>query len=80
MHWTPPEPGVPTNDSSGAFEHAEGLCRSAVAVLQASDGKTSPGNRDEVNMDKGKKGKDKTSDDDMGAAPKALAAQPRCRR
>ena len=61
---------------------AEGLCRSAVAVLQAEDCKSKKTNG--MGKDKNKKdaGKDKGKDFDegMGVAPKEPGAQPRRRR
>jgi len=63
---------------------AEGLCRGAVAVLQAdgSKGEKTKGvSKDKDKKDTGKgKGKGKDSDEGMGVAPKELGAQPRRRR
>ena len=65
---------------------AEGLCRGAVAVLQAdgSKGEKTKGvskDKDKKDTGKGKgKGKGKDSDEGMGVAPKEPGAQPRRRR
>ena len=59
---------------------AEGLCRSAVAVLQASDSKKTKGiGKDKDQRDLGK-GKGKDSDVGMGIVPPQPVAQPRRRR
>ena len=59
---------------------AEGLCRSAVAVLQAVDSKKTKGKgKDNDKKDTGK-GKGKDSDEGMGVAPTVPGAQPRRRR
>jgi hypothetical protein len=63
---------------------AEGLCRGAVAVLQADGSKcekTKGVGKDKDKKDTGKgKGKGKDSDVGMGVAPKEPGAQPRRRR